>query len=283
LLLKFWCGCTLTNFPYITFLLLLTILLEGLVDHSKASKLNLIGLLCSVFFFAYIDPSVFFIYLFFLLISIAYFNTNQLTNSFFWKVLFFPTILAGIIYGLQIYTIKFNYPNIYLEGSGLLFRTGLDGSIEHYKDHLALFTRRENFKFLGWYFLFFGGIASLILFMSQISRHLTDAYIKIVVSTLLCAYLPFAFIMSQGTVIHPYYMDPYLAMPMVLLMFCFAPAICEILFKNSGGFSLFFLVTAFCYTFVQLRSFMISYPLSWIQKWEACLGDKSIIILIVCA
>ena len=73
-------------------------------------------------------------------------------------------------------------------------------------------------------------------------------------------YVPFAFTFSQGAIIHPYFYEPCLAFPLVLALFCLLPAWLERLTGQGGVFVLLWGGLAYCYTWVQLRSYALFYP-----------------------
>lgn len=244
----------------IPFLLLFILTLENIYNNISPSRRAIIVAATSAFFIFYTDPPVGGLFLLFVSLGWFKFGSRVALKNSALKVLVVPIVIGVLVYLAQLALIKFNYPDIKFIGSGFWFRTGLDGSIQYYKDHWALLTQRSQFPFLKWYFLLIGGACSLLFFMFAFAKYVKDNYIALVLFCLLSSYLPIAFVASQGVIIHPYYFDAYLAVSMVLLLFCITPFILEKIYSRWGGFSLFFLTLAFCYTFVQLRMYMVAYP-----------------------
>lgn len=243
------------------FLIMFIILLEDIYDKSNPSrKKNIYAAACSFFAF-YIDPPTVGLFLIFFTLSWILLGSRESFKRNWHKITIYPVICAAIIIIAQLIIVKINFPNAELVGSGFLFRTGLDGSTTYYENHWALLTKRGLFGFLNWRFLFYGGLMSFIAFMFGFNKYIRDNYTALVISSLLCLYFPLAFLLSQGVVIHPYYFDAYLAIPMILLLFCILPMILTRMNEKWGGFTLLLTVIAFCYTFVQLRAYTVAYPL----------------------
>jgi hypothetical protein len=74
-------------------------------------------------------------------------------------------------------------------------------------------------------------------------------------------YVPFAFAFSQAVCIHPYEYDLYLYLACVLVLFQMLPAILELAAKHKGCFVFLSLMTAFCYSMTQIRTYAVCFPL----------------------
>ena len=265
-LFYFWEVCPSTIAA--PFLLMFILLLEDIYHEKNPSRRkNIYAATCGFFAF-YIDPptvGLFFIFL--ALIWILLGNRESFKKNWH-KITIYPAIFAMVIIAAQLLIVKINFPNAELTGSGFWFRTGLDGSTVYYKDHWALLAKRFlwgsglRLKLdVDWRFLLYGGGVGLLVFILGFHKYIKDNYTAIVISSLLCIYFPVAFVISQGVIIHPYFFDAYLAMPMILLVFCILPIILTKMSEKWNGFILLFSIIAFCYSFVQLRAFMVAYPI----------------------
>jgi hypothetical protein len=243
----------------IPFLLSFIILLESINREKESNtKKNLLAAVFSFFAF-YIDPpTVGFFFVFLALCWLLLGDKESFKNNWH-KITIYPAIAAMCVFALQILTVKINFPNAEMMGSGFLFRTGLDGSTAYYQGHSSLYKLRSVFYFLKWYFLFFGGVVSFFIFIFN-QKHLKDNYAALAISSLLCIYFPVAFVISQGVSIHPYYFDAFLALPMILLLFCILPILLTLTNERWNGFILLFSIVGFCYIFVQLRTYMVTFP-----------------------
>jgi len=243
----------------VPFLLIFILLLEEIFNKENPPRSKLLYAAICNFFAFYIDPptvGLFFIFL--ALIWILLGDRGSFKKNWH-KITIYPAICGMVIFAAQLVTVKINFPNAELIGSGFWFRTGLDGSTIYYEDHWALL--KSSTRFLDWRFLFFGGVFGFVAFISKFHIYIKNNYVAVVISSLLCLYLPVAFVISQGVIIHPYFFDAYLAMPMILLFFCLLPIILTRMSERWNGFILLFSIIAFCYCFVQLRAFMILYPI----------------------
>ena len=243
------------------FLLAYLLLFEKIFCTETPQKKYIFGAFFSGVIAFYIDPQTVGFFFLFLAVIWSLFGSKESLRKNFLKIAIFPILLGLMIFASQILLIKANYPQIEFVGSNFWFRTGFDGSTQYYTDHSALFTVRKMF-FLKWYFLFFGGFVGFLFFIFGYKKYINNNYLSTVIFALLCLYLPVAFVISQAVVIHAYYFDAYLALSAVLLLFSVLPMMLEKISGNWGGAILLFVITAFCYTFVQLRTYTIVYPLS---------------------
>ncbi|HEX6177405.1 MAG TPA: hypothetical protein VF057_03540 [Thermoanaerobaculia bacterium] len=179
-----------------------------------------------------------------------------------------PVVIAFVALYAQIAWVKIRHSDMPMHGSQFLFRTGLDGSTEYYRDHRdIMFGRdlaRRNFpvnreELFRWPVLFTAGCLAVAVVVVSAVRRERHA----IVTALVCqigAYLLYAAIFSQAFVIHPYLYDSFIAMPLVMALFGFAPALAESRWRTNGLVAVAALVTAACCSFVQLRHYAMWYP-----------------------
>lgn len=244
------------------FAIIFLIVSEKIVTQEKAEKRYLVIRFISVFGLFYLDypTAVFFIATYFVICAVL---GHSLSNQFLFRSLILPACLGMGLIGLQLLWIKISYPEIEFVGGGFLFRTGLDGSIAKYIDHFNLLfdRRRDKLGFLNWKYLFWASSFTVLLLIALYHK---ISQLKYPVFVLLCAlglYVPFAFLFSQVTVIHPYMYDAYLVIPLILSFFAILPAVLEMKTKYTGVFSLLFFMMACCYAAVQIRAYATQFPL----------------------
>lgn len=245
----------------IFFLLFLLKLDKIALNEAPLIRSDLIIASTAVFFAAYIDLFNTLLFASFLVLPWYIFGSKENLVRYGIKILLLPILFAITLFGVQLLTAYFNNPNAEFFGSGFYFRSGLDGSTEHYKTHAALITRRDSsWGHLKWPTLAIGGFLSFIGLLISYRTVIRDKLFPLITFALLGLYFPIAFILSQVVAIHPYYYDPYLAVTAIFLLFGIAPLILEKINGQWGGFSCFFALIAVCYVFVQLRSFMVGFP-----------------------
>jgi hypothetical protein len=191
-----------------------------------------------------------------------------------------PILLALGLIGAQLTYVKVKHANVPKEGSGFLFRTGLDGSSTYYGDHLDIANRRDiargNFPhnrpyLFRWPWLFFGGAVALLTVLLMAMRGRVPRVGVVSVVSLLGAYLLYAALFSQAVVIHPYLYDVLLFTPLVLSLLVIAPALLESTTRQSGIIVIAVFFLAVWVSMVQLRRFALQYPPAAPTKTSALL------------
>lgn len=243
------------------FVLMFLLTSESFLSNGVPSTNALVLRGVSVFGMFYVDPA-----------TATFFVPTYLLVS---AVLAYPvvkgqrlaaTILlpAGIAVGIwmgQLLWVKLNFPGLRFIGSSILFRTGFDGSVQYAHSHADLFYLYRFNSGLKWISLFVAGTASLCLPLALYHKVCELRYPTFVLAALVGLYAPFAFTFSQGVAIHPYAYDTYLVIPLLLSLFCVLPATLERLTGNKGIFVHAFVLMAFCYSMVSLRTYAIDFPL----------------------
>ena len=175
-----------------------------------------------------------------------------------------PAAAAVLLYTVQLLFVTIRYPLVKFTGNGFFFRTGLDGSREYMNGQWDLTTRRWPIPWLinRWPTLFLAGTAALVivvvLYLTKVPRLRSSLFVLCTFSGL---YVPFAFMFSQAAVIHPYGYDVYLVIPLIWALFALLPAALERLSSETGVLVYVSILTAFCFTWVQLRTYAMQFPL----------------------
>ena len=178
-----------------------------------------------------------------------------------------PALAAAALLFLQVQWARYRFPSALVEGSEFGFRTGLDGSVEYVRGHWDLVNRKfpePNWPINDWKALFLSGAAALILvFVLRLTTKLPLHRPVFVLAVSLGLYVPFAFTFFQAVAIHPYGYDVYLLLPIVVALFGVAPAALEMLTKQTGLFVFASLIAAWCMAWMQLRTYVMQYPMPW--------------------
>ncbi len=191
-----------------------------------------------------------------------------------WRHLLFMTLvpfLAALsIYMVQRVALIHFRPEALAYGSGGMFRSGLDGDAQYYRDHLdiafARDTARGNFPYnramlFQWPALFFSGCVALIAVLIAYAMGRADRFQIVAVGSLIAAYLLYAAGFSQAIVIHPYLYDAMLVLPLIIAAFSVLPALLETTTRNKGVFVMVAIFTAIWLMFFQLRLYALWHPL----------------------
>ncbi len=184
-------------------------------------------------------------------------------------VIVVPVALAFGVFRGQLSWVNTHHPETPKIGSTFLFRSGLDGSSVYYGDHLDILNRRDvarrDFKYnrqylFRWKWLFIAGTTALLFVLILAARGRVPVIATLSLLSLTGTYTLYAAVFSQGMVIHPYLFDVLLVTPLLLALFCVAPAVIESLTDQRGiaVAAIFFL--AVWVTFVQLRRYALWYP-----------------------
>jgi hypothetical protein len=181
-----------------------------------------------------------------------------------------PMLLALFVYQGQLTLVRVLHPEIPMEGSEFMFRTGLDGSAQYYTDHRDIFERRDviraaSFPKAGpwlfrWNWLFFAGTAAVVGILALAMRGKVSPIVLVSLLSMLGAYLLYASFFSQAVFIHPWLYDVMLFTPLVLALLVIAPALVENVTEHRGiAVAAVFFVAVWVST-VQLRHYAMLYP-----------------------
>lgn len=239
------------------------LIIDSILRTDRPSRSQTIGLLaCSLLLFLSEFIAAFF-FLSTLIFLVAASDNHRARAGYLLAV----SIAAGFAFiawkAIQMGLAHYNFPDVGLFGSNLLFRTGLDGNRTDVLDHYDLFIHRHlarmypgrvEASFSNWPALFAGGAVSFIFVLYTLRRKIPDAVI--VLTAMLSCYVLYAFIFLNAVAIHSDLYDILLFAPEVLVVFCLVPAL--ILRKTENGFfSAIFLLGSVCYAMVQLRSYAL--------------------------
>jgi hypothetical protein len=196
-----------------------------------------------------------------------------------------PALLALGIFAGQKALVRVMLPDMPKEGSTFLFRTGLDGSTQYYKDHhdiadgrdLARLNWPENSRanLFRWQWLFLAGAASWLTMMVAAMRSLIPPFAVIAVSSLLGAYVLYAALFSQAVVIHPYLYDVMLFTPLSLALFVVVPAFFESLATQKGIVIFIVLFVALWVAMVNMRDYAVRNPVKVSQLSRYATADPT--------
>ncbi|HYH09414.1 MAG TPA: S24/S26 family peptidase [Thermoanaerobaculia bacterium] len=180
-------------------------------------------------------------------------------------------VLAGLLVpwaaAIGVYGVQVAYAGTLdakLTGSSMMYRTGLDGDTQFYRDHRDIAHQARdavrghgNVQLYRWPALFLAGtIAAILAIAAYIARRAPRAAFLALVS-LLGGYLLYAAIFSQAVALHPYLYDTLLATPLILALFAIAPALVEVWTRRSGAVIVLMLFAAIWLAAYQLRVYAI--------------------------
>ena len=229
-----------------------------LLGEKLNGKHRILRALC-VFGMFYIDFSTAFFFLCTYILCRAILGFPVIKNQYTFSTLVLPAATALFLFYIQILWVQWALPDVQFLGSSTLFRTGFDGSIQYYKNHFDLFGGCRVFK---WTYLFWAGSGSIFILMILNQKRPQLKIPLFILVSILGLYVPFAFLFSQATVIHPYAYDSYIVIPLILALFSVFPSTVEKLTGNKGTFIIMFFIIAYCYTMTQIRAYAIQFPLT---------------------
>jgi hypothetical protein len=217
----------------------------------------------AVFGLAFLDPSLTLVFVPMVLLVTAVMGYPTLRGHRMLTTIVLPVVAAVALWGAQVMWMKWQFPGLQIIGSGFFFRTGLDGSTEYVRGHgdILAFTRFRYNNGLKWVGVFSISALSLLI---PVLRYHRIAAMRLPMALLVasaCLYFPYAFIFSQGVVIHPTMFDTYVAIPLFLCLFCLAPATLEHETRQGGLFVAIAVILAACVVMVQLRMYAMDFPL----------------------
>ena len=160
-----------------------------------------------VFLLAWVEPigAIFFLASYALVLFL--FSEGELSRIRPVRTIALPALLGIALFALQIAWVRFRYPTVELEGSGVLFRTGLDGSTQYVKGHSDILTRKwpqPDWLINRWKELFLAGaVALVIVLVLRVTSKLELRSAVFILCVALGLYVPYAFTFSQAAAIHP--------------------------------------------------------------------------------
>jgi hypothetical protein len=182
-----------------------------------------------------------------------------------------PMLLALGVYKVQLTWVRSQFPEAPLVGSGFSFRSGFDGSLVYYGDHLDIFRRRDvpqrDFPHAGkwlfqWKWLFLSSTAAVLWVLFLAMRGKVPTIVLVSLLSLLGAYLLYAALFSQAMVIHPYLYDVMIFTPLVLTLFVIAPSFVETLTQHRGVAIAVVFFLAVWISMGQMRRYAVQYPMA---------------------
>jgi hypothetical protein len=245
------------------FLLLFLILEEGtfcLKDSVK--KIITKGMLIILFVINSPAEAFLFLFCYYFVKIITCCDALDLWKNILVNIYSFFVGIGLIVF--QLYWVKSSYPEIEFFGSTILPITGFDGSLIYYYDHMDLLGNRYLLNLPGWHVLLCSGILAIIAVISIIQRENKPLNQQTVLLSLICLYIPYAFLLSRYTVIHIYLFDNYLAIPIILALFAFLPAWLEIkIFRLKYMFVILSGALAFGAAGLQILAYWLQIPPFW--------------------
>ena len=213
------------------FLILFLLLSEKFLVLDGRDVSRRVGICRALCLFAlfYIDPAPTISFILTYLLCRAVLGYGLPSGRRVLKTIVLPVAAAVLLFAAQLLWVKLRFPELTFIGSGLMFRTGFDGSTQLYSDHWnLLFSRYRGFwDCLSWPSLFVAGVGSTAL-LAVLYHRVSQLRIPVfMVLALLGMYVPFTFLFSQGVTIHPYAYDSYLVMPLILSLLAILPAIID--------------------------------------------------------
>ena len=245
------------------FMLGFLILEEGTFCLKNGIKRHLTGGLLVLIMVLTSPDSAFFFFLSYYFIKII----NCPVTLGFWKELVansFSFFLGLVVIAAQLFWVKSNYPQIKFESSEILSRSGFDGDLTYYFNHMDLLSARYLLNLPSWYVLLATGIFSIVVVITIIQRNSRSLNQQTVLLSMVGVYILFAFLLSQTTVIHVYNYGNFLAIPVILALFALLPAWLEILFfRLKHTFVALSVIVAFGMAGVQILAYWIQMPPLW--------------------
>jgi len=180
-----------------------------------------------------------------------------------------PAVLALLVFAGQRKWVETQHPDIPVEGSKFLFRSGLDGSATYYISHLDIAYGRKHARanfppnqdhLFRWKWMFFAGTAALLISLIAAMRGRVPQTAVVALLSLLGSYLLYAAVFSQAIVIHPYLYDIMIYTPLVFALCVVLPSLIESLTDHRGVAVIAVFFLAIWVSMVQLRDYTLQYP-----------------------
>lgn len=193
-----------------------------------------------------------------------------------------PALFAVILFKGAILYLHLRFPDLQFTGSSLLYRSGLDGSIEFYKGISDLLTRHAYLptylqvagkarQLANWgYLVVMAGFSLFIVLL--VLRHdkkflfpIEQALVTI--GAMALQYIMFALILSQAAVTHPFGYDIYMAAPCIILGLVVGPASLSRYVGYRRTIILFSIIITLAFVMHQMRMFAVAFPLMPDDMW----------------
>jgi hypothetical protein len=253
---------------WLPFAMIFLLLEERAVD--RRTRALTIAQALSVFLFTYMEyiAGVSFIASY-IIITLA-FTSNRVVVKRLLLACVLPGVLALSVFVSQRMLVNALYPDIPKKGSTFISRTGLDGSLQYYGDHLDIAFRRDTARgnwaeksrpfLFHWPWLFIAGTVAVLYTLIGSMRARVPVAATTALVSLAGAYVIYAAMFSQSMVVHPYLYDVMLITPLILALFVIVPAMIESTVRRRGiaiAFAVFF---ALWMCMVHLRDYAVWYP-----------------------
>lgn len=180
-----------------------------------------------------------------------------------------PAVLALLVFTGQRMWVETRHPDIPLQGSTFLFRSGLDGSAAYYVSHLDIAYGRKHARanfppnqehLFRWPWMFFAGVTAVLVAVLAAIRGLIPQAAIVSLLSLLGSYLLYAAVFSQAFVIHPYLYDIMIYTPLVFALCVVLPSLVESVTEYRGVAIIAVFFLAIWVSMVQLRDYALWYP-----------------------
>jgi hypothetical protein len=238
---------------------------ESYVGHDSEPRWVGLCRATLIFLLAWIEPVSASLMLAAFLVACLLLEPGSLRRIALVKNALLPAAAGVLVLVMQLLWVRYRFPEVVLEGSDLLFRTGLDGSTQYVRGHWDLVTRRwpvPDWPINFWRWLFCGGVAATVgtyaLYLCGQSTLRSSVF---VLSVALGLYVPLAFAFMQSVAIHPYGYDIYLLLGLVIALFGVVPAALEQRTHDTGVFVYVAILAAWCFAWVHLRTYAMQFPL----------------------
>lgn len=157
-----------------------------------------------------------------------------------------------------------------VQGSSLLYRSGLDGDAMLYGTHLDIAYGRDVVRaarpdshqvLFRWKWRFVAGLTALVLsVLLDLRRAGAPGFATTVLLTMVAAWTSYAAVFSQSVALHPLLYDVLLAAPLFLAFCGVLPSELEARTGNRGVVVFAALVAALWISMVQVRIYAMAYP-----------------------
>jgi hypothetical protein len=245
---------------FIIFMLIFLIREEGAFCLKNDFKRNLTsGIMVFFMMLAAPVPAVFFFLAYYFIKIITCPDTPKLWSKI--RISFFSLLCAVGIIRAQFLWVKSQYPKLEYQGSSILPRSGWDGDLTYFYDHMDLLSGKFLLNLPNWHPLMFFGVLAIILVITIIQRKGVSFNQQTTLLSIAGIYILYAFLLGQMTVIHPYGKDNFLAIPAILALFALLPAWLETCFSQyKHTFVLLSAVIAFGTAGLQILAYWVHMP-----------------------
>lgn len=268
-LFYYW-GAYPTAISSIFILLFINLIYEVQKNPKNINSKFKIFIAFTVFFLTYTALYVAILFLLFFILTYLLFDKRFLSFKTISKIIFFPFILSLLLFFFQIFMAKAN-SSTELLGSSFNFRSGLDGDRSYYYSYLNLIFHRirESVYIYQWYELMLFSVLSLLIYISinvykaASSKNITKIEKQNIFIGIISfgAYVPYALLFTQSTVIHAKVFDPYLIIPLIIISCANLMGLIESKSSFKGFFCFIFFGIGVFLALRNLRLYSIEYPL----------------------